>query len=95
MRKQVTMKDIAQEMGVSIVTVSKALSGKDGVGEELRERIIDKAHELNYVIKGTQDDESRNLNIAIVIAERFISDNAFYFKIYQKLLMGQIGRAHV
>ena len=95
MRKQVTMKDIAQEMGVSIVTVSKALSGKDGVGEELRERIIDKAHELNYVIKGTLDDESRNLNIAIVIAERFISDNAFYFKIYQKLLMGLSERGFI
>lgn len=34
MQKQVKMADIAQVLGVSVVTVSKALSGKDGVGDE-------------------------------------------------------------
>lgn len=83
MRKQVTMKDIAQEMGVSIVTVSKALSGKDGVGEELREKIIDKAHELNYVIKGTQDDswvipdrDSNGFNIELKLPD--VMPEAFF-----------------
>ena len=37
--KKVTMKDIAQEFDVSIVTVSKALAGKDGVREQLRQEI--------------------------------------------------------
>lgn len=96
MRKQVTMKDIATELGVSIVTISKALSGKEGVGEELREKIIDKARELGYVMRENHnDDDGRNLNIAIVISERFISDNAFYFKVYQKLLMGLSERGFI
>ena len=32
----VTMRDIAEKLGVSIVSVSKALTGKEGVSEELR-----------------------------------------------------------
>lgn len=36
MAKAVKMADIAEKLGVSIVTVSKALNGKDGVGSVLR-----------------------------------------------------------
>ena len=87
-KKQVTMKDVAKAMDVSIVTVSKALAGKDGVSEVLRERIVDKAGELGYIAKGDRSRrEDRNINIGIVISERFVSDNSFYFKIYQKMLM--------
>ena len=39
--KKVTMKDIAQELDISIVTVSKALAGKEGVGDRLREEILE------------------------------------------------------
>lgn len=96
MGKQVTMKDIAQELNVSIVTVSKALSGKDGVGDELREKIILRAQEMGYVAKGNKTgNEERNLNIAVVISERFIFDNAFYTKIYQKMLMQMSARGFI
>ena len=81
--KKVTMKDIAAEFGVSIVTVSKALAGKDGVGDQLRQDIIDRAHELGYVFKkGT--DRAGTRNVAIVIAERFIGEDSFYQKVYQR-----------
>ena len=53
--KKVTMKDIAQELDISIVTVSKALAGKDGVGDRLREEIIEKAKELGYIFKKNED----------------------------------------
>lgn len=38
-KKTVSMQDIADELGISKVTVSKALNGKDGVGEELKQKI--------------------------------------------------------
>ena len=48
MAKDVTLADIAERVGVSNVAVSKALSGKPGVSDELRVRIkqveIGRAH---------------------------------------------------
>ncbi len=44
----VRMKDIAQEMGVSLMTVSKALRNKSDVAEETRRRIVERARELKY-----------------------------------------------
>ncbi|MDR3120249.1 MAG: LacI family DNA-binding transcriptional regulator [Clostridiales bacterium] len=49
MPKAVRMADIAAQVGVSIVTVSKALSGKDGVSEILRSRIQALAVEMGYM----------------------------------------------
>ena len=42
-KKSVTMSDIAKAMDISTVTVSKALGDKDGVSDELREKIKQKA----------------------------------------------------
>ena len=46
MAKDVTLADIASAVGVSTVAVSKALSGKPGVSEELRDRIKAVADEM-------------------------------------------------
>lgn len=46
---RVTLKTIADSMGVSAKTVSRALAGKDSVGEELRARIRAEADRLGYV----------------------------------------------
>jgi len=42
------MKDIAQDMGVSLMTVSKALRNKSDVAEETRRRILERARDLKY-----------------------------------------------
>ena len=44
----ITMKDIAQACGVSIITVSKAMRGRPDIGAETRKRVLAKAKELNY-----------------------------------------------
>lgn len=46
--RKVTMQQIADRAGVSKFAVSQALSGKSGVGEETRARIIRTANELGY-----------------------------------------------
>lgn len=48
MAKKVTMQHIADQLGVSKFVVSKALSGKDGVSEATRERVIQAASQLGY-----------------------------------------------
>ena len=45
MAKRVRMADIAEKLGISIVSVSKGLAGKDGVSEEMREKILETAKE--------------------------------------------------
>ncbi len=47
-RGSVTMHDIAQKLGVSAMTVSRALSGHPDVNEEKRQKIIELAEQLRY-----------------------------------------------
>jgi LacI family transcriptional regulator len=44
----VTMKDIARELGVSVVTISKVLRNHEDIGEETRRRVLKRIKELNY-----------------------------------------------
>jgi LacI family transcriptional regulator len=44
----VTMKDIAQDLGVSLITVSKVMRNQSDVSERTRKRVLDRAKELNY-----------------------------------------------
>ncbi len=43
------MRDIAQRLGISMATVSRALNNKPGVGEELRRRIAEEVAALDYM----------------------------------------------
>ena len=44
-KKEIRMEDIARELNISIVSVSNALKNKNGVGEELRQSVKEKAAE--------------------------------------------------
>lgn len=44
----VRMKDIARDLGVSVVTVSKVLRNHSDIGPETRERVLKRIKELNY-----------------------------------------------
>ena len=44
----VRMKDIARDMGLSTVTISKVLRGHSDIGEETRKRVLKRMKELNY-----------------------------------------------
>lgn len=46
---RVTLKTIAESLGISVKTVSRALAGKDSVGEETRAAIRAEADRLGYV----------------------------------------------
>ena len=89
MAKSVTMRDIAAEIGVSTVTVSKALTGREGVSDQMRERIKQKAAEMGYrynsVAKAMKEGE--NGSIGILVADRFFEDNSFYNKLYRHLVL--------
>lgn len=91
MKKLVTMKDIAESLGVSVVTVSKALGGKGGSSPLLKEKILNKANELGYQYGvGNGEHTSKEIisyNIGVLIADRFFSSNAFYAEMYRNVII--------
>lgn len=52
----VTIKDIANRLGISISTVSKGLHGASDISEDMRQQVLDTAIEMGYIIK-----EKKNL----------------------------------
>lgn len=86
-RKQVTLSDIAEVCGTSTVTVSKALSGKDGVGDELREKIKSVAREMGYSFSTKSVQSEINGNIGVIIPEKFLTPiGTFYWALYNRIV---------
>ena len=88
MKQTVNMREIGQALGVSAVTVSKALAGRSGVSETMRERIVRKAQELGYrydlVLKGSRDGVG---DVGILVPDHFLGPgNSFYASLTKKLV---------
>lgn len=93
MAKAVTLSDIGQQLGVSTVTVSKALSGQKGVSEELRERIVKLADDMGYRKPKKEKKDKENYTIGVIVAERFLREHqSFYWAIYQEISQYAITR---
>lgn len=87
MKKNITMRDIASKMNISAVTVSKALSEKDGVSEKLREEIKAVAEQMGYRKNALAKDMKEGIthNIGILIPERYTKDNGVYNLCHQRI----------
>ena len=88
-RKHIKMSDIAKELGISTVAVSKALSGQKGVSDELRERIRRLSDELGYQSPAElrRNRQAAGSNIGVLIPKRYLdSHETFYWKLYQEVV---------
>ncbi len=86
MSKSVKLSDIGQKLGVSTVTVSKALSGQKGVSEEMREKIRALANEMGYQspTEIKMATSSKSFNIGVLISDRYFDrSQCFYWLMYQ------------
>jgi len=87
--KNIKMKDIADAIGVSTVTVSKALANKEGVSLELRQKIKEKAAEMGYVYNPIPKlllDGKVN-NVGILVSKKFlVCGYDVYFQIYETIV---------
>ena len=81
-KKNLTIDDIARDLGVSKTTVSRAISGKGRIGEATRLRVQEYIEKCNYrpsaAAKGLA--ESRTYNIALVLPKSFISLDQPHFR---------------
>ena len=61
----VTIKDIANRLGISTSTVSKGLNGASDISESLRQTVLDTAVELGYTTKQMRGKDRRKVCIFI------------------------------
>lgn len=85
-KNTVSMQNIADELGVSKVTVSKALNGKEGVGEEMKERILRMAEHYGYMLPDYGQRKAKK--VGIIMSDRFNSGDAgrFYMSMYGEIM---------
>lgn len=85
--KKMTIDDVAEILGVSKTTVSRAISGKGRIGAETREKVLRFIEENNYnpnaLAKGLA--QSKTYNIAVAIPEDY---NLVDLPFFQNSLMG-------
>jgi LacI family transcriptional regulator len=78
-RKRATIYDIAKELNISPSYVSKALSGHESVSESMRQRVREKAEQLNYKhnsrAANLRRGQSRTIGVVVPhINQSFFSD---------------------
>lgn len=74
----ITLKDIAQELGVSASTISKAINDRPGVSGEMRQKILQAIEEKNFRPKyrggGLSKDKTTNINLLVRINQSVEAD---------------------
>lgn len=80
MAQKVTLKEIAQNTGVSLGTVHRAIYGKSGVREDTRQRILDEVRRLNYQVDETASALKRHEKRVAVVMPKAQDEERFYFR---------------
>ncbi len=91
---KVRLSDIAKKLGISTVTVSKALSNKDGVGDDLRKQIKALADEMGYRSKKSGEGTNQVTgNIGILIPSKFFAPTtSFYWCLFNNISQELLSR---
>lgn len=88
-KKKVTMQDIADALGISKVTVSKAFNNKYGVGAELKAEVLKKAEEMGYRFpKDKVDTTTETKNILVFVDHKYFGEGTkayFYVNMYHMI----------
>lgn len=80
--RKATMQDIADKLGITKVSVSKAINGQPGISGSLREQIRTVAGQMGY-IKSRHNTGKPVYAFALVYPKRlFLKDESFYTTIY-------------
>ena len=94
--KEKKLQDIADALGVSVVSVSNAIRGKKGVSEKLRQNVFEYAEKLGIntdayssatenKTDNKKKENSITLPVAVVVSKRYIEiGTSFYWEMYQK-----------
>lgn len=85
--KNLTIGDIAEELGVSKTTISRAISGKGRIGEKTRKRVLSYIEEHNYrpnvIARGLA--QHKTFNLGVVLPGDY---NVVELPFFQKCMLG-------
>lgn len=82
----IKLKDIADKLGVSIVTVSNALSGKKGVSDSLRDEVMRTAADMGYDVSRYQKSNTDEIKIGVLVPMKHLEiGGSFYWSMYQQV----------
>lgn len=87
-KNNVRMADIARQLGISTVAVSKALNNQKGVSEELRLRVKELAEQMGYhsPAQMRRMQGKTDYNIGVLIPTQYLEgSDSFYWKLYQEV----------
>lgn len=85
--KKISMQTIADKLGISRNAVSLALSNKKGIGDELRQLVIQTAQEVGYPLNDGQSSVSAP--ILVLVPERIMShEDSEHLLFYHDLIWG-------
>lgn len=81
-KRNITIDDIARDLGVSKTTVSRAISGKGRISENTRAKVMEYIEACNYrpnpAARGLA--ENRTYNLALVLPKSFIQMNIPFYR---------------
>ncbi len=77
-QKKVTIEEIAQALGVSKTTVSRALSGKGRIGKETKEKVMAYIQQTGMAPQVREQKVTHN--ISLVIPERFVGQDLYFVR---------------
>lgn len=92
--KEKRLKDIADALGVSVVSVSNALAGRKGVSEKLRKCVVEMADEIGFdrskyisFSPPKEEEEPQGLTVGVLISDFYVSvGTSFYWEMYQNVV---------
>ncbi len=83
---KIRAKDIAARLGVSPASVSNALNGRDGIGGELRDRILKTAQEMGYEVVKTSGERKPFIRVLIMkTAGNIIVEAQFFSEMLESI----------
>jgi len=94
MGKRVTMQNIADALGITKVSVSKALNHQTGISDSLRKKILETAAQMGYVGPKALSNQKAYTFGFIVTKRFFLETDRFYNIIYYHLNKKCIGLGH-
>lgn len=82
MKNKVTMKQLADKLGISVNAVSLALNDREGVSESTRRQVLKLANETGYLEQSNKYNKTfSSKNICVLVRKIYFQDMHFYSRV--------------